>query len=265
MATSDRPRRPQTDLHEDLGYFARARLPLQMLVFLAPLIVGYEIALALLLRVDDEVITNLAHKTLLQFFDLFGLTGTGGLLLGSVLIIIVLLLWHLLNRDPWSIHWPTIALMAVESIALALPLLAFSRIVGSSDALAAFNAGASSNGDLDQLNTASRIAISVGAGLYEELAFRMVLIAALHTLLVDLAKLPHWVGAAIAIVFAAAAFTWYHPLGDGAGGIALDRAIFFFGAGLYFGVVYVLRGFGIVVAVHAMYDIFIGLAYTPAG
>lgn len=259
MATSDRPRRPATDLNEEVTYWSRSRRPLQMLVFLLPLIVGYEIALAALLRVDDEVITNLAHKTLLQFFDIFGLSGSGGLLLGAVLIVVVLLIWHLLNRDPWNIDWPTIGFMALESAALSVPLLIMSRLIGSSDTFAAFNG----NGELGQLSSASRIAISVGAGLYEELAFRMVLIAALHTLLVDLGKLPHALGAGIAIALAAGAFTWYHPLGNGAGGVSMARLTFFFLAGLYFGLVYLMRGFGIVVAVHAVYDIIVGLAYTP--
>ena len=59
------------------------------------------------------------------------------------------------------------------------------------------------------------MSISIGAGLYEELLFRMMLIAVLHTLLVDVGKLASPVGATIAVVISAAAFTAYHPLKDG--------------------------------------------------
>ena len=98
-------------------------------------------------------------------------------------------------------------------------------------------------------------AISVGAGLYEELVFRMMLIAVIHTLLVDLAGLRPRTGTGLAILISAVAFTWYHPLTDAAGVVSAPRIAFYFLAGLYFGLVYVWRGFGIVVAVHALYDI----------
>ncbi len=80
--------------------------------------------------------------------------------------------------------------------------------------------------------------------------FRMLLIAVLHTILVDLGKASNGIGAAVAIAVSAAAFTWYHPL-NGSG----QRLAFFFLAGLYFGAIYMARGFGIVVAAHAWYDI----------
>ena len=105
------------------------------------------------------------------------------------------------------------------------------------------------------LGLGSKLAISIGAGLYEELMFRMLLIAVIHTLLVDVGKASHKVGAVIAVLVSALAFAVYHPLDDGQGGISAQKLCFFFIAGLYFGAVYVMRGFGIVVGVHALYDV----------
>lgn len=252
------------------GYLAVSRRPLQMLAFLLPLIIGYEIALSLLLRHDNEIITNLAHKTLIQFFNVFGMSHSGGLLLGGILIVVVLLVWHVLARDPWHVDFTALGLMALESAALVVPLLALGRILGnsfSSVALATVGAPSPAGGaapvDVAGLDLVSRVAISVGAGLYEELAFRMLLIAALHTLFVDLGKMSHMIGASIAVILAAGAFTWYHPLGGPSGEVSMARLTFFFLAGLYFGIVYVLRGFGIVVAVHALYDIITISALAP--
>jgi len=47
----------------------------------------------------------------------------------------------------------------------------------------------------------------------------------------------------------------YHPLRDGSGALQPARVVFYLGAGVYFGVVFALRGFGIAVGAHAFYDI----------
>ena len=83
----------------------------------------------------------------------------------------------------------------------------------------------------------------------------MVLIAMIHTLLVDVAKMSHVAGFAIAIAISALAFTWYHDLRGADGALSLTRIVFYFLAGLYFGLVFALRGFGLVVGAHAAYDI----------
>ena len=133
---------------------------------------------------------------------------------------------------------------------LTIPLIVLAQVVLQNFASEAVVAAPSPEPTaLGSLNIWSKLAISIGAGLYEELLFRMLLIAVLHTLLVDVAKLNSALGSTIAIVVSAGAFTLYHPAAG------LGPAVFYFLAGLYFGVVYLLRGFGIVVGVHAIYDI----------
>ncbi len=234
------------------GYGARSRQPLAILAFLLPLVLGYEIGLAILLRTRDGVLTNKAHETLLAFFDAFGINASGGLFLGGAVIVAVLLAWHLLNRDPWRIDPAVPAIMWAESIGLAVPLIVLGVVVASREPMAA---GA---GDLTSLGLSSQLAISIGAGLYEELLFRMLLIALLHTLLVDVARIDGSLGTAIAIVVSAAAFSLYHRPGQ------VGAALFYFLAGLYFAGVFVWRGFGIVVGAHAFYDIIVVLMMRAA-
>ncbi len=248
----------------DPGYWTISRRPLQILVFLLPLIVAYEFGLAWLLRSEQGVLTNKAHESLLVVLDLLGVTAASGLYLGGIVILVVLFIWHLLNRDPWQISWETVGMMAVESLVMTLPLIALGLLIQRS--LPAASLGAESGTiELARLTLWPKMAISVGAGLYEELVFRMMLIAILHTLLVDLLHLRHSVGLAIAIAISAIAFTWYHPLRTPQGAVSLARILFYFLAGLYFGVLYVVRGFGIVVGVHALYDVVtVGLLSDPA-
>ena len=241
------------------SYWVACKQPLPILWFLLPLIVAYEAGLALLLRSSEGVLTNKAHETLLQFFDTFGLPASGGLFLGGAAIVVVLLVWHVLTREPWRFELATPGLMAVESLVLTIPLIVMGVVIGSSSVAAAPGGGPGPT-DLTAMSAWERVAISVGAGLYEELLFRMLLIAILHTLLVDVGKLRSATGAGIAIVVSAVAFTVYHPLADpnaASAGVSVQRIAFYFLAGLYFGAVYVLRGFGIVVGTHALYDILV--------
>jgi membrane protease YdiL (CAAX protease family) len=233
------------------GYWSAARRPLHILAFLLPLVIAYELCLALFLPLDVK-----AHKGLLEFLAALGVPPTGGLYLGGVLIILILLAWHLLLNERWRVDPGVLAVMAVESVILTLPLLALRLVLsGSGDVALSAAAGGGSPASIDELGRFSRLAISVGAGLYEELLFRWILIAVLHTLLVDVGKLPHAAGAVIAIVASAAAFTWYHDLS----GASHELVLFVFLAGVYLAALFVFRGFGIVVAVHALYNTAIAL------
>jgi hypothetical protein len=235
------------------GYWFAARRPLQILVFLLPLIIAYEICLALLLPTEDRQHVNTveAHRRLLDFFAQLGVPRTGGLFLGGLVIILVLLIWHLLLRERWRIDPLVAVLMAIESFLLAIPLLLLGQLIAHH----AIGASLPAQTSFADLGLFSQMAISVGAGLYEELVFRMVMIAVLHTLLVDVGKIPHTAGATIAILVSAVAFTFYHDLHTATGELSGRRVVFYLVAGLYFGVIYVLRGFGIVVGAHALYDI----------
>jgi len=235
------------------SYWTESRRPIVILAFLLPLILAYELCLWLLLRSRDGVTISTveAHKRILQFFAAFDIAPTGGLFLGGLLIIAVLLVWHLLARDSWRFRPWVLGGMAVESLLLALPLLVMSMVIATQIPAAA----AAPMTDLMDLGVGSRIAISIGAGLYEELVFRMLLIAVIHTLLVDVAKLSHAAGMTVAIVLSAAAFTFYHDLSGLSGADLAQRMVFYFLAGGYFGILFVARGFGIVVGVHATYDI----------
>jgi hypothetical protein len=274
MSSNTQSRRSRLAKAAPLSYWAVSKRPLQILVFLLPLIIAYELGLALVLRSDEGVLSTVAHIRLLQFFEFFGINAGSGLLLGGIAIVVVLFIWHFLARDPWEVDFKVLGMMAVESIILTLPLIVFGQLIvreaisaalpgigaGVSDSVwgagaPLLMAGTGAEAHISDLDLWSRLSISIGAGLYEELLFRMILLAALHTLLVDVGKASHKVGATVAVIVSAAAFTAYHPLQDSDGNLLWSRLVFYFVAGLYFGAVYVARGFGIVVAVHVLYDV----------
>ncbi len=260
------------------SYWELSRRPLHVLLFLLPLIVAYEIGMPLLPQPQGAsgYLDIKAHGWLVRFFEMVGIAQTGGLYLGGLAIVIVLVCWHLINRDPLRVRPSTLAGMALESAVLTLPLLVMGALLarlmfapagGAGPEAAALSPGAPlAAGDVWRgMNIGSKITISIGAGLYEELVFRMLLIAAVHTVLVDLGKASHFVGGLVAVIVSAALFTWYHPLDSGGEHSRLHAMLSYFLLGLYFGVVFISRGFGIVVAVHALYDIATIVLQGPRG
>lgn len=239
------------------AYWHVSKRPLQVLVYLLPFVAFYEAAMLSVLRAPRATFTNQAHKWLWWFFNEVGIESTGWYLPGAALVI-VLLVWQVLARTSWRVDVPALGLMLLESALLTLPLIVLAQLIarlGAAPAeVAAVVAPAGGQG-LDQLSTTGKIAISVGAGLYEELVFRMLVIAVIHVVLVDVANMRSRDGTAIAILISAALFTVYHWFGVDPGSIPLGVNVFYFLAGVFFGVIFVLRGFGIVVAVHALYDV----------
>lgn len=237
-------------------YWDHSRQPLQILVFLLPLVVFYELAMLSFLRRADATFTNLAHKALLTMFDAAGVHGLGWYLPGVVLVV-VLLVSHLLSGRGWQVHPSTLCGMVVESVALTLPLLALGQLVArlQHTVLAAGFGGGNSAADVAAFDLGGRIAFSVGAGLYEELVFRMLLCNVIHAIVVDVGKASQRTGVIWAVGVSSVLFMAYHWIGAAPGASTVAVSAFYLTAGVYFGLLYLWRGFGIVVGVHALYDI----------
>ena len=232
------------------SYWRDAQLPLQSLIFLLPLLALYE--LGTLVYATDKV-TGVRRfiyaRSLLA--DLFEYFGVQAYYLPGLIVVVGLMGWHLTRRDRWFIR-PTLYVgMLVESVlwggCLFVLVLAVVRQPLGQFALMA---GGAHNAPWQQM-----LVFSVGAGIYEELLFRLLGIMVLHVIFVDLLPLKdHW-GAALAVVGSAVAFALYHFSDQNP--FDWNKCLLYTGAGLYFAFVYVLRGFGVVVATHAMYDIIV--------
>lgn len=247
----------------DDGYVALSTRPLHILMFLLPLVVLYELGSVIYLTSGDESTVRLisAQAILLRLFNVFGL---GSVYLPGVLLVVILLIWHVLTRDPWRVKWRVLGLMLGESAIWTLPLLVLGgvvyRLVGGVPQMVAF-----ADADITSLSLPGRAAISIGAGLYEELLFRMVAIALVHLIAADLLRMKDYPARVIAVVVSAIAFGLYHDVATATGGIDWPRLAVLVFAGLYFGALYVARGFGIVVGVHALYDLTVLVLFPQSG
>ena len=105
-----------------------------------------------------------------------------------------------------------------------------------------------------------QIILSIGAGLYEEILFRVLLVSGVFTLLGWLAKKytlrTRYIAAALIAAFI---FSAFHYVGAYAYDFTIESFTFRLMAGLLLNGLYLSRGFGIAVWTHALYDILVTL------
>lgn len=116
------------------------------------------------------------------------------------------------------------------------------------------------DGGFHTLDLPTQLTISLGAGFYEELLFRVLLVSGLALLV---SRLVGWtaVGAGVfAAVAGALIFSAFHYVGPYGDPWRLESFTFRAIAGLLFSGLYLTRGFGITAWAHALYDVFLSLA-----
>ncbi len=185
--------------------------------------------------------------------------GVAGKYLPAAIILVVLLGQHLVHRDSRRglrhknrISFFAIGGMITEGAISILPLLAVSWMTGKVTALAQVNGGDHS--------TLRGILESVGAGVYEEFLFRMVFISVALLIFTDAMKRKEnrvIVGAIIAsgILFALCHLSPAQWAGDA--GINWGRLVFLTLAGMWWGVLFIWRGFGVAVCSHICWDLLV--------
>lgn len=102
----------------------------------------------------------------------------------------------------------------------------------------------------------AQLALSLGAGLYEELVFRVLLVGGLYALLNMFLKRDVY-AYVIAAVIGAALFSLVHFTGIYGDPFTLYSFVFRFVFGLAFNALFLVRGFGVVAWSHALYDVLV--------
>jgi membrane protease YdiL (CAAX protease family) len=226
------------------GYWQESERPFVCLVFLLPLIVVYEAGTRFFtdgaLHGREQQI--IAFILLRQFFSFFGAEGRH---LPALAAVGILLAWHIARNDRWSVRPQTLAGMAVESTALAFPVLGLGYALSHYFPLAARGSG-----------TGDYLILALGAGVYEELVFRLILFTFLSLVLRDAFQISAGGAGLLMVVLSAVLFSLYHYLSPYES-FHVQTFTFRTLAGLYFGVVFLTRGFGITAASHAAYDVLI--------
>jgi membrane protease YdiL (CAAX protease family) len=233
-------------------YWRAARAPRYSLLFALPLLVLYE-ALALLLRDELRGVRNGADVMLKGLAA--GIVGRDGPLavLGIAVVAGAWLVWRDLRRGG-GLRGRVFLGMAAESIVLAL---VFGLAVGTVTAQLLSPFRTLAIGPIETLGPMSQLVISLGAGIYEELVFRVLLVGLLawggRTALGWRAS----TAGIVATVVGALLFSAVHYIGAYGDPFELGSFTFRFVGGLAFSAMYLQRGFGITAWTHALYDVFL--------
>ncbi len=97
----------------------------------------------------------------------------------------------------------------------------------------------------------------LGAGVYEETLFRLILVPLLWKAL-RLLQAPQVLASTLAVTGSALLFALAHHAGTPGETFTWFAFVFRWMAGVFFAWVFVLRGFGIAVGTHTLYDILVG-------
>ena len=232
------------------GYFRISAQPLHILLFLLPIIIVYEVGSTGIIGGGIESRLE-AQNMLVRFFDLFGVLG---LHLPAIALIVVLLIQHVISKESWRVVPMALLAMIVESAFLTGPLIILVIILQPVVPAMMIQSGVQATDSMDHF--LQGIFLSFGAGLYEEMLFRFVLIPIFHFLVTDVLGFRDKAGKVVAVLVSAAAFAWLHNgvYASGAG-LNIRVALFYMLAGVYFGMLFLVRGLGIAVGVHLMYDL----------
>lgn len=235
------------------SYWRASRAPRYALLFAIPLFLFYQILVAFEPVGPQGSWRNGADVILQSLF--VAVAGSRGPLL-FLITLNVAAAWFLIRdwrRHPGPIRLRYFAFMLVESA-----LLAF---------VAGFTIGSVTTqivppphmaiGLPDGAPLSTRLMLAIGAGLYEELLFRVLIVGAIAWVC---AKGFGWkpaVAATIAVILGAFLFSAFHYVGAGGDEFQLYSFVFRFVGGLFFSALYVVRGFGITAWTHALYDILV--------
>ena len=239
------------------SYWQLSRTPLTSLVFTLPLVLAYEGGVLLLGRGSPR---NGADVWLRHLLDALGF---GQYFLLPLLTVVGLLAWQFLAHDSWRMSLKPLPGMAAECVLWAVVLVGVGRLQQS---LWPVRSGLL-QWDVLQLpfdaeilwhSALARVIGFCGAGLYEEVLFRLLMLPiavfAFERLGCSTLAAGFWAILLSSLLFSAAHYIG--PLGDS---FTLYSFTFRTVAGMFFAVLFLLRGFGIAAGTHFFYDLLVGL------
>jgi hypothetical protein len=274
------------------SYLERTSRPVYAILFLLPFIIFYEIGTIL---INTDVLTRYQVRVVAFVWVQDALLNLGtssrfAWVAPPLVVVVILIGLQVASKKQWYFCFSDYLPMALECVLLAVPLIVLSllsnspsvrpdnlnrpqslqppaqvqmaartRVVSPEQIMAALGQQNTDHPKVHSLMT--NIVTGVGAGIYEELVFRLILICALMVLFQDVIGLSHQNAIALSVLMSAALFSAHHHIiwidGRLARSAPFNWTEFGFRtiAGIYFALLFAIRGFGITAGTHAFYDI----------
>jgi len=266
------------------SYLERTSRPIYAIIFLLPFIVFYEFGVIFIKTnvLNQSSVLVTAFAWLQQVLKYIGFAGKIAWIAPPLVVVIILISMQFTSRKSWRFYPGDIFPMAIESILLAVPLIVFSLFLNSppkyqnqmdninnaavyvqhesiTDCAATINQDTNNNTENQPLLPS--IITGIGAGIYEELIFRLILICVLMLLFQDVLRFEHKTAIILSVLISAAMFSAHHHIDFINGQLnpkdtfSLTKFGFRVIAGIYFAILFTIRGFGITAGTHSFYDI----------
>jgi len=264
----------------------RTSRPIYAVIFLLPFITFYEFGT---LHINTDILNQsqirvVAFDWMQKVLESLGFGGKFAWAAPPLAVIVILLSLQITSGKEWFFWIGDVLPMIFECIMLAVPLIVLALFLGSVGPrreVSRFDSQSCTDGlivcssvrgyqlqpsgvgtDAGQGHSLlANIVTGIGAGIYEELVFRLVLICVLMLLFQDVLKLSHENAIVLSVLISAALFSAHHHIdfltGRPNAADPFDWTTFIFRtiAGIYFAILYAIRGFGITSGTHAFYNI----------
>ena len=233
-----------------MSYLSKSRTSFYSFLFTLPLFFLYEVNILFLSWDDILVVRNGADflmRNILESFDIYGLYGLG---LVFFLGLLVTYIFFIKEDQQQEVNVNFLFIMLAESMlwSVVLYFLLFKFMVLLMNPVGK--------------TILQQVTLAIGAGIYEEFLFRVLLIAGLSGILGFVFMWDKTFKNIIAVVLSGGIFSAFHFMGEYGDFFSMELFLIRFFAGLILGVLYMYRGFGITAYTHSIYDLIVLIRMT---
>lgn len=220
---------------------------LSSLILVFPLLLVYQVGVLFTL----PMLNGADFVTTFLFRDLGFDRGQYLAFVGAVCVVFLGAVALLRRKQRWnaSIVLPVLLESTIYALTMgSLISLVMTKLLGMSPRLAAGLAGE---------GLLTRFVMSLGAGVYEELVFRLLFLGGMTTLCTRVLAWPPWLALVLSLLVSSVAFSAVHHIGTAGDPFTLGVFTFRILAGVSFGLLFLFRGFAVAVYTHAIYDVYV--------
>ena len=233
-----------------MSYLLKSKTSFYSFLFTLPLFFIYEINILFLSWDDILIVRNGADflmRNILESFDIYGLYGLG---LVFFLGLLVTYIFFIKEDQKQEVNVNFLFIMLAESMlwSVFLYFLLFKFMVLLMNPVGK--------------TILQQVTLAIGAGIYEEFLFRVLLIAGLSGILGFVFMWDKTFKNIIAVVLSGGIFSAFHFMGEYGDFFSMELFLIRFFAGLILGVLYMYRGFGITAYTHSIYDLIVLIRMT---
>lgn len=235
--------------HAVKQYFSDTKSVLYSFLFSVPLFLIYEGLILISQPNADHIVRISVDVWMKSIFSMLGVNAVSFSLLFMMLIGFFILYRERENLK--DLKFSHFIVMIFESLVYAILV----AIVSS--ALTSLILNFSASDPIDSLSYLQKLALSLGAGLYEELFFRVILVSAFVFVFTKLFNNKTWAANIAAITLSAVLFSAVHYTGSMGDLFTMNSFLYRFLFGLILNGLYIWRGFGVAAWTHAIYDVIV--------